>query len=399
MLMEEKAFAEKYGSLYRERLARVQACVNDPEILRKEISAVKSATKGAVFPVPKADEFTYRMIQYNGFIRYPKRLQNFLIAENESRELTRSFLPTIMDIEPTSRCNFRCIMCQVRDWQNGRRADDLSFTDFKKIIDEEYGLTEVKLQGFGEPLLNKDFFKMLEYLTQRFIWVRTTVNGSILHLHENYKQLIDYGINEVQTSFDGATKEVFEKIRPHSNFERVVENLKYLNRYANSKGSLVTRMWVLIQEHNKHQIFDFLDLAKYMEFKRLTFSIGMSDFGQEKWEANNKTLQVKEFLSPPNIEKILHQAKEAGLEVTYWNLAKKYTNNDISAKCPWPFNRSYITSDLKIVPCCMVGNPDVVNFGSAREFKDVWNSPTYQNFRKAHLAGKIPPYCRNCYQF
>jgi len=50
--------------------------------------------------------------------------------------------------------------------------------------------------------------------------VRPT-NASLLHLRDNYKKLVDTGVNEIQISIDGATKDVFEGIRVGSVFESV----------------------------------------------------------------------------------------------------------------------------------------------------------------------------------
>ena len=73
---------------------------------------------------------------------------------------------------------------------------------------------------------------MVKYLVEQNLWVRTNANGSLLHIRDNYKKVIDAGIGEIQCSFDGATKEVFESIRKKSNYNKVVENLTKLNSYC-----------------------------------------------------------------------------------------------------------------------------------------------------------------------
>ncbi len=163
-----------------------------------------------------------------------------------------------MDIEPNSRCNFRCIMCQVSEWENGKRSEDMTLEQLQAFIESQPGLTEVKLHGMGEPLMHPRYIEMVRYLVERDLWVRTNTNSSLLHARDNYRRLIDAGIGEIQTSVDGATKEVFEKIRRRSNFEQVVSNLTLLNRYANTKDRPYTRMWVVVQEYNRHQIFEFV---------------------------------------------------------------------------------------------------------------------------------------------
>ena len=121
-----------------------------------------------------------------------------------------SYLPAKMDIENVSRCNFRCTMCQVSDWAGGKRARDMTLEEFQGFLSKQVGITEIKLQGLGEPLLGPDFFEMIRFARSRHIWVRVTTNSSLLHHKENYRHLVDSDVCEVQMSLDGATPEVFE---------------------------------------------------------------------------------------------------------------------------------------------------------------------------------------------
>ena len=53
-------------------------------------------------------------------------------------------------------------------WENGIRARDMTLPEFKEIIDSIPSLTEVKIQGFGEPLLAGDnFHAMVGYARAR----------------------------------------------------------------------------------------------------------------------------------------------------------------------------------------------------------------------------------------
>ena len=179
-----------------------------------------------------------------------------------------SYLPIKLDIENVSRCNFKCVMCIVSEWEKGKRAEDMSYHDFKSLIDEQYGLVEIKLQGIGEPLLGKDdLFKMIKYARSKHIWVRMATNASLLHLNNNYKKLIDSGVNEVQISFDGPNKEIFEKIRPGSKFDKVVDNCKLINDYCDKKNVLRTKMWVVVQRDNLPHLINLVDMSNKMGFK------------------------------------------------------------------------------------------------------------------------------------
>jgi pyrroloquinoline quinone biosynthesis protein E len=402
MLISETEFRDKYGQEFDRLYARFNEFTKNPAKLKTEIKASPPTSDTVVFSkkklrTPSPDPFAQRLVQYRGFVEFPKRLKNFIISKHAQKTSVLQFIPTRVDFEPNARCNSRCIMCQVSTWPNMKRSEDVSLVDFKSFIDEQYGLMEVKLHGMGEPLMHNDFFDLVKYLRDRHIWVRTNTNCTLLHLKDNYKRLIDSDINEVQMSFDGATKEVFEHIRNGSPFERVVDNMTLTNDYANSKNILVTRMWSTIQENNVHQILDLYEMGKKMGFRRITFAVGLGDWGQEKMRETNQPLQIRKFLSDNKIEALERKSVADGIDLTFWNLVSSYSTKSIDTACRWPFSWTYISADMRAVPCGMIGNPDVAEYGDAKSFLDTWNGQAYQDFRQAHLDGDIPDYCKNCY--
>lgn len=397
MLMSEKEFNEKYAQIFQESLATAKDYLDNPEKLRNEVLLNRKSYYQNGLRNPEPDQFAYRLMRYRAFVNSPIRLKNYILSENEAFSVKPNYLPYIMDIEPNSRCNFRCIMCQVSEWNKGQRARDMSFEELKSFVDRSPQIIEAKLQGMGEPLMHKDFINMIEYLSEKNIWVRTTINGSLLHIRNHVERIIDSGVGEIQTSFDGATKEVFESIRKKSNFDRVVNNLTQLNQYANRKKRLYTRMWVVLQKENRHQLFEFVELAKKMEFRRLTFSLSLGDWGQDDWK--EKTSKLQEIpLTAEEEDRLLKIAQESNLDISTWAVAEKYSSDKKENLCPWPFKRAFVSSDMKIVPCCMIGNPEITELGSAYDFDKAWESESYQNFRQDHINGLIPKYCTNCYK-
>ena len=97
------------------------------------------------------------------------------------------------------------------------------------------------------------------------------------------------------------------------------------------------------------------------------------------------------------IDKLVKLRDKESIDITFWNLADKYSTTNISSLCPWPFTRAYIGADMRVAPCCMVANPDVFDLGSAYDFNNVWNSPAYETFRHSHLKNNLPGICKNCY--
>jgi pyrroloquinoline quinone biosynthesis protein E len=310
------------------------------------------------------------------------------------------YLPIKLDLENVSRCNFRCTMCVVSDWPKGKRAADMPLAAFKRLIDEQIGLVEIKLQGTGEPTMQGDaYFEMIRYARSKHIWVRTTTNASLLHLRDNYRKLVDSGVNEIQISIDGADKATYEAVRRGGKFEMVSRNCRTINAYCAELGVLRTKMWTVVQRANRHQLPDIVRLAADLGFQRLVFSLELSDWGLAQWHEKNEQAAVNEGLDPAQLLGLVQLGEALGVVVRFWTVHEKYSTAAPDRICPWPFERAYVGSDLRVAPCCYIGNPDVYTFTPApiESFTQTWNGPAMKAFRQAHIEGRIPAICAGCY--
>lgn len=325
-----------------------------------------------------------------------KANHDLMVAHQDMAKIDH--LPVRLDFENVSRCNFRCVMCVVSDWPKGRRADDMSLESYKQIIDQQVGLTEIKIQGLGEPLLQGDIlFDMIRYAREKDIWVRTITNGSLLHLKDNYKKLVDSGVNEIQISIDGADKETFEKIRQGSNYPQVAENCRLINAYCKEKKVNLTKMWVVMQDANAHQLEDFVTVAADMGFASMVLSLSVWGWVNDEWETRNSEIRVVDKIDLDILPSIVERGKKLGVDVTFWLDGDKYSVKN-KRLCPWPFERAYISSDMRVVPCCNICDPKISDFGDAHDLTTAWRSPEYVQFRQDHLDGNIPKICKGCYE-
>ena len=361
---------------------------------------VKAVDPLSRLPRPQRDGELYSATLAAGFEAFPKRFENYRLWQEAERGEVVDYLPVELDIENVSRCNYRCTMCQVSEWPKMQRAGDMSLEDFQNLIDEQYGLIDIKLQGMGEPLLAGDtYFEMIKYARAKHIWVRSTNNGSLLHLKDNYKKLIDSDICEVQISIDGASKETYETIRLGGKFDMVSRNSEMLNRYARDAGRMRTRMWSVVQKENISEIEAFPQFAADLGFDRLTLSLNLTDWGQDYWQEKNDRVDAHEEFSVEVGEKMIEEGRKLGIEVTFWAVDDRYQVTSPETLCPWPFSRLYIASDMRVVPCCVIANPEIYDLGDAHQLTDVWHGDAVVDFRRAHLAGEIPDACKNCYKF
>lgn len=355
-------------------------------------------------PVPAAGIEAYIAEREKALESSVERRENYKKYKAFLRgEMDVDYLPVKMDIENVSRCNFRCIMCPVSDWKGGKRADDMTFEAFKKIIDEQIGLVEIKLQGLGETTIQRGpFYEMIRYARSKFIWVRTTTNASLLHLENGYKRLIDADPNEVQISIDGASKDVFEKIRRGSVFRHVMRNCELINSYSKSVGVDRTKMWTVVQRDNLDQLEDLVRLAANLGFSNQVFSLDLSDWGDESWLQRNSEIDVEDKISDERLLSLVELGRSLSIRVGFWFVTQKFDSANAKTVCHWPFERAFISSDLRVVPCCILGNPDTYQIGDKiteeNSFSKIWFSEPYKEFRRGHIAGEIPNVCKGCYK-
>jgi pyrroloquinoline quinone biosynthesis protein E len=343
-----------------------------------------------VLETPKPNKLHYDGYRLLGLLAHPRRLLNALKYRASKLNPRVTYYPLTMDIEPTQRCNYRCVMCDPASLFKERRKD-MKFDDFKRVIDEQHGLIEVKIQGVGEPLLSKDFMKMVNYALGKRLWVRSTINGSLLHKEDLYKQLIDSGIHDLNISCDGASAEVYEKIRKGGEWETFKQNARLINDYNAKTGNKVpVRAWVVAQKDNWHELFDFPATFAALGFREMCISFAMHNYGRD--EKNDNATELR--LSDKEFQRLIDLGKQHGIATKFWS----YPTMTREKFCKIPFNRIYLTTDLHVVPCCYIANQEIVDMGSYDQFKEIWFDK-YVAFRESHKDPSKPlfDYCQKCY--
>jgi MoaA/NifB/PqqE/SkfB family radical SAM enzyme len=363
-----------------------------------QISADPNLAAEAVLPRPAPDTKAYLAKLGRGFADFPERRANWELYQSRTAREEVGYLPIKMDYEVASRCNFKCVMCPVGTWPGGKRAEDTTYEQFETSLLEQSGLVEIKLQGAGEPMLNKDYFRMIELAHSRHIWIRTITNGSLLRVNGNHRRIVDAGADEIQVSFDGSCAEVFQSIRRGSNFEQVCRGVREMHEHCARLGVLRTRAWCVVQRMNVHDLEEIVRTCSELGFPRVTFSLEADNWGLTEWESRmEETIRLEEPLVNERLLSMVDLGKSLGIEVTYWQSTDKYELKP-GRLCEWPFERAFISSEMRIAPCCTVSNPDTYELGKALPFPSAWNSPEYQEFRRMHLEHRIPDVCKGCYK-
>jgi len=124
-----------------------------------------------------------------------------------------------------------------RDLPVGEKGD-MTLELYKKIIDEISGkVYDINLFHRGEPLMNKNTVSMIAYAGKKGIKTRIHTNATMLN-RKLSREIILAGLDLISFSFDGYTKETYEKNRSGASFEEslanIIEFLK-IKKQLNSK--------------------------------------------------------------------------------------------------------------------------------------------------------------------
>ena len=103
-----------------------------------------------------------------------------------------SFRYRTLQVEVATACNLDCAICLRKGI--GRPNRFLSLSDFKRILDP--GLFRyVGLHGWGEPLLNRRTFEMVEYARSKGVITNLTTNGTLIQ--DRTDEILGSGLEEI----------------------------------------------------------------------------------------------------------------------------------------------------------------------------------------------------------
>jgi molybdenum cofactor biosynthesis enzyme MoaA len=142
-------------------------------------------------------------------------------------------------------CNIECKNCYIESSPKNDRLVYLTFEEVKSFIDEaldkNLGTNEVGFTG-GEPLMNKDIMKMIDYSLRKGLKVLVLSNAMKPMLNRT-KELIKLNHSNltIRVSIDHYQKEKHEEIRGKNTYDVMLQGLKWLNE-NNFNYTLATRL-------------------------------------------------------------------------------------------------------------------------------------------------------------
>jgi len=279
-----------------------------------------------------------------------------------SGETALGYYPIHLDIESTSICNLDCPMCPYPEMRI--KKGNMTFDLFKNIIDQCDGkVFDVLLHMYGEPLVNKEIFKMIAYAKEKGVRITSMSTNLTLLTRDKGKQLIEAGLDKITLSFDGTDKETFEQVRLGANYEKCLDNLL---------GFLELK-----KETGAKKPFTVLQVIQMKQTEP-----GLQAFVDRFSKMNVDLLKVKSFDTwAGQIEDKTDPMKPS----TY----HRGNVNDERKPCPLLWYYMSIRWDGRVVPCCRdYDNHEILGDITKESLLDVWNGKRFQALRREHLKGE-----------
>lgn len=309
--------------------------------------------------------------------------------------------PFNIEIEITNRCNKRCIICEHTYWKEPNK--DLSFENFKKIVDQFPKLKWVNLTGEGDAFLNRDYLDMIRYLKAKDIPV-FLVDSFDLITEDLAAELIKIGVDGIWISMDAATKETYEKIKVGCNFERSLNNIKKLIELKKQMESPIPELCFrfIVTSLNVHEMPQFIELIHSLGGRD-----SLGDGSRIEFAGLLVFDEVRHLFIPEIPGEILKATMKKAREMdVYVTFAHANENRLSPLECCMAWMEPYIMMGGYVMPCCAVlqnNNRDFLKkhaLGNILKepFREIWYSERYKKFRNIipKAKDKVPILCKNC---
>jgi len=310
----------------------------------------------------------------------------------------------LLQIEPTTRCNFTCGFCA------GRHLDqsDLPLATFEALLDHLPDLQHIELQGEGEPLMHPDFFAMAERARARGIEVSTISNGSFLS-DARIARILAADVGSLLVSIESADAAAFRAIRGGS-LDKVTRGIRSLVEAKRRAGRRRPHLGfaVTILADTQDQLAPIVDLYESlgMDGGVLVHFLSEMDVYAATYDAASASRvlgPVGQALAWSRAERSLGaRSITSGDAPHFWAVMLSRAERDRDGRgrfqsCPWLDQGLFMDRSGHLTACPNVKDTSRFGWGRANE-TDIASVLDQRAQARARLAaGEIPPACAGCF--
>ncbi len=318
-----------------------------------------------------------------------------LLDRRARREVVHS-LPIDAVIDPSSACQLSCPYCALGDKSLQRVRRTMSQEHHAGLIDAlGDSLFLIHYFNTGEPLLNKNFTKLVRQTQGKEIYSVLSTNLSVPLNDQAIEDLLTCGLGIITVSLDGTFPDTYTQYRRGGDFGLVIDNLQRLvqtKQRLNLEYPLIEWRFLLFK-HNEHQIRDarLIAAAWGVDLLELYPGVVPPDAAPPNPEQHTGLDLLGHATSGPAIDRGLERCdtpfrRVAGntlLGTPRGALGPRYQ------KCDWLYGGIAPYPDGGVGACC-VSNHEKDDLGRIDEkttVLDVWNNHSFQAARQLFNGG------------
>jgi MoaA/NifB/PqqE/SkfB family radical SAM enzyme len=308
---------------------------------------------------------------------------------------------TMINIEPTTRCNFSCWYCVGRQMVQ----EDIDPDNFPRLLANFPNLKTIALVGEGEPLMHKSFFKMARQARDYGARVLIISNGSTLS-SSVVRQLCEAEVAYVAISIDSIDSATFARSRIGGDLHQIWRGIERLRAYRDSNGFKYPKIALkgTLFSYSQHELPTIVNEA---------FSRGIEIF--ESFQALNPKESYVQFYPKDALSEV-HMAPKVSKTMSsdlanFINPMKTFEafcleegieiptpkNNRLRNNCDETWLYALLSGD--VTPCCQVKQSPSEQWNVFhRPVDSILADESFENLRFNLWNGLFPEFCKSCWK-
>ncbi len=290
------------------------------------------------------------LVRLFGFMRpgYGDGSSDALQGEVSEKQTPQNRLWRLLQVEAAFACNLRCVMCPWREMAKGAVNQGIMSQKVWQAIQPYLSEAQsVDFTGGGEPLLQPRLAQWIAEAKAAGCETGFLSNGLLLNA-EKLEKILAAGINWICISMDGATAEIYNKIRAGSNFERVCQNVGNIARLR--KNNLPkTMINFVLMKMNFHQMEDIVRVAGRLGVDQVNFK--QCDVIRDQAGKGLGLFAPEETAEIRKLKKSLAKAVRLAKKLKIQTTASPFTPRELPVCDQDPRDSIFIGYDGTVAPC------------------------------------------------
>lgn len=265
----------------------------------------------------------------------------------------------LWQLESSISCNLNCIMCPWKDQREQTfKAGEMSEEIWEALRPYLPETASIDFSGGGEPLLHPKLADWIREANAAGCRTGFLTNGLILN-QEKSLQFIQSGVDWIGFSVDGATAEVYERIRRGADFKALCKNINMVSDLRTSNKPLLIINHVMMPD-NVQDLEKIVDLASDLGVSQINFKqcdVIRGDYGRNYGLfASKETRKIREF------KNILDKARRRAQKRQIQTTAFSFVPDELPVCAQDPRDSIFVRYDGYVAPCINLARGDKTSF-------------------------------------